>query len=404
MPSYSYTAVDKFGKDKKGVIEAESEASARALLKESGSVVLSIKEAGMLSKNIDLGSIGKRPKPRDFAVFCRQFVSITSAGVPIVSAFEMLSKQTENKILSEAIFDCCTSMQSGSSLSDAMLNRSDVFPSLLITMAASGEASGSLDIAFDRMATQFEKDAKLQQMIKRTSTYPIVIAVVAFAVVFLILTYAVPQFEEMLTQLDTELPLLTKIVIAAGDFAGAYWYYILGAIAALIFGFIAFKRTEEGKRHLGNLQLKLPLFGTLAVKVASARMCRTFATLTAAGVPLVQTLEIVSNVMTNTLFKDALIDNKEAVMMGTPFSEAIATGPFPPLVEHMTKIGEETGDIEKMYNKLADYYDDEVENATAVLMSVLEPAIIVFLAVIIGAIVFAVILPISEMYVALDNL
>ncbi len=403
MEKFTYLALDKSGKEIKGSIEANSLEHATAQIKKEGRIPLSVKTASAMDKEIKL--FQKKPTPRDMAVYCRQFVSIVEAGVAVTTALEMLSDQTENKMLAEAIDKCRVSIQSGSSLSEAMTEHPKVFPHLFVTMVAAGEASGTLEISFARMAVQFEKDAKIKGMVKKASVYPITILVVAIVVVAVLLVMVIPTFEDMLNDLGQELPWITVMVMEASEVMQNYWYVILAVIIVAGIFFKAFANTDSGQRIFGTIVRKLPLFGTLVMKTASSRMCRTLSTLLAAGVPLIESLEIASNVMTNVHYKEAILDAKDDVAIGTPLSEPLKRcGLFPPLVHHMTKIGEEVGDLEEMQNKLADYYDDEVEVAVGALTAAMEPAIIIVLALLIGTIVMAVMVPMGQMTSALGNL
>ncbi len=405
MPIYSYTAFDSAGKERKGTVECATKEQAMQEVKANGWVVGKLNEAGTLNKDIELSIFKKKPKSRDLAVFCRQFVSIIDAGVQVTNALEMLGEQTENEMLATAIVETRDAIQAGSSFSEALSNHDDVFPGLLVTMVAAGEASGSLDVAFDRMATQFEKDAKMTAMMKKASIYPLTVLIVAFAVILLFLAYVIPEFEEILTGLGVALPWLTVMVLGASEFVQHYWYilFILGVGGG--FALQRYSKTYSGQKTLGAMMLKLPLFGTLIVKSSCARFSRTLSTMIAAGIGITEALDIVANVLGNIHFKESIISARSEVTLGTPLSEPLErAGLFPPLVYHMVKIGEDTGDLENMLDKLADYYDEEVEMATQSLMAALEPMIIVFLAVIIGTVVMAVILPMAEMYAGLDNL
>ena len=403
--TYAYLVMNPDGKEVKGSIEAESQQEAALQLRSEGNTLISLTEANALSKEIKLGIFQRKPKPRDMAVFCRQFVSIIDAGVPVTSALRMLGEQTENKMLAEAIQDCRESIEKGSSLAEAMKAHRKVFSDLFITLVEAGEASGSLDVSFTRMAVQFEKEAKLKGLIKKSAIYPVIVCVVAVVVVIVMLTFVVPQFESMLSDLGTDLPALTKIVVAASHLLIDRWYFFLAGIVALVLGIRHYKKTDGGGRFFGRLGIKAPLFGKLTVKSASARMARTLSTLLGAGIPLIEALDIVSGTMGNVFFREALEDAKDDVAMGDPLSESIERcGLFPPLVHHMLSIGEETGDIEEMLTKLADYYEEEVEITTQQIMAALEPMIIVVLALLVGIIVGAVMLPMVNMYAALDNL
>ncbi len=401
---YSYIAINNQGKEIRGNVKADNIPQAKAMLKSEGKVIVSIKEGA--TKNIaQVEIMPKKPKLRDLSVLCRQFVSISSAGVPIITALEMLAGQTENKMLAHSLGECCTTIRSGSSLTEAMGQHPKMFPSLLITMVAAGESSGSLDIAFGRMGEQFEKEQKLLSTVKKASIYPITVAIIAFIVVLLMLGFVVPSFEEMLSDLGEELPLITKIVIAGGDFVANYWIFIILGVVGLVFVLKRFSRTASGREIFSNLVLKIPLYNKLVIKTAAARISRTLSTLVAAGIPLIEAIEISAGTMTNEVFKKAMAQVKEDVSMGTPLSEAMMrTGKFPALVYQMIRVGEESGDMESMLTTLANYYDEEVETTTATVMAAIEPLLIVVLALIVGGIVFAVIMPLGSIYASLENL
>ncbi len=405
MPNFSYVAIDRDGKQIKGVIEAADAQQVTAALKGEGKFPVDIAESGVMNRSLNVTLFESKPKPRDLAVFCRQFVSISAAGVPIVSALEMLSEQTEKENLARAIAECRTSIQSGNSFTESLREHPKIFPSLLSTMVAAGEESGSLETSFARMGTQFEKDARLKAMVQRASIYPIIVIVVAFLVVVAMLAFVIPNFEKVFNDMGTQLPALTRAVIAAGRFMQAYWWAVILGVGLAVFGTFRFSKTATGRQTLSGLQLKLPLFGKLTTKTAAARISRTLSTLLAAGIQLPEALEIVSRMMDNVKFRDALLTARDDVMMGMPLSEPfVRAGIFPPLVCHMTRIGEEAGDLDNMLATLADYYDEEVENTTATIMAALEPILIIVLAIIIGTIVLSIILPMTDMYTALDNL
>ncbi len=405
MATFNYTAMDRSGKEIKSSVEAATKDEAIALIKADGNIPITVSETSVLNRDIKLSFVQPKPKVRDLSVFCRQFVSIVNAGVPIASALEMLSEQTENAMLSKAIEECKISIQSGTSLSEAMSVHDKIFPPYFVTMVEAGEASGSLEVAFERMAIQFEKDNKVKAMARKATIYPIAILVIAIGVIALLLAFVIPQFETMLTDLGTELPALTQVVVAASDFLQGYWYIVLGLIALLIFTGKVFVDSTVGKYTIARLQLRIPLVKNLVTKTSSARLCRTMSTLMAAGIPIIEAIDIVSNTMSNVLFKDALIAAKDDVAMGTPFSEPIErAGIFPPMIKHMIKIGEEVGDIEGMMEKTADYYEEETETAVQALIAIMEPVIIMVLALVVGVIVMAVMLPMMEMMNRLGNM
>lgn len=404
MATFSYEALDKTGKAIKGTVEAENIDLARADVKGKGFMLLDLKEQSALNKEIKI-DIGGKPKPRDLSVFCRQFVSMLRAGVTILDALKMLGDATENKKLKEAINGIRVSTEKGETLSSAVAEYPKVFPELMVNMIAAGEASGSLDVALDRMATQFERSAKTGAMVKKAMIYPIVVCIVAIIVVIVMLVVVIPSYMEMFKDLGTELPGITKGVMAASEFVMDKWMILVPVIAAIIFLIAGFGKTDTGKHFFGKLALKIPAVSNLVVKSASAQMARTLSTLLAAGIPLVEAVEIVRDIMTNVYFKEALDNAKNEVMVGQPLSRPLEEcGLFPPMVYYMTRIGEETGNNEEMLDKLADYYEDEVEMAVAGLMSAMEPAIIIVLAGVVGVILGACMAPMLTMYDSLNNL
>ena len=404
MAAFSYTAIDKVGRNRKGSLEAETKEKVRELLKLDGLMAMTINEQSLMTRDLNI-DIGGKPKARDMSIFCRQFVSIVGAGVTIIDAMEMLSDQTENKLLKKAILDAKIAVEKGESLADAMRQNRKIFSDMFVTMVEAGEASGSLETSFIRMAEQFEKEARLKALVKKASIYPAVVVVVAVVVVIAMLTFVVPTFQQMFADLGTELPGITKAVVAMSQFMQSYWYLVLLAIVLIVVLIRYFQTTDAGKRFFGKIVMKLPLFGKLTVKTASSRLARTLSTLLSAGLPLIEALEITAKTMSNIYFKDAVQQAKEDVTMGTTLSEPLYRGRlFPALVCHMLKIGEESGNVEAMLDKLADYYDEEVEITTQSLMAVLEPAIIIFLAVVIGTIIISIIMPMAQMYTGLSNL
>lgn len=404
MPGFTYVAVDNRGKEKRGSIEADNREKVIDILKNDGLIPVSVKEQGALNKNIDF-SIGKKVKPRDLSVFCRQFVSITQAGVPMKEALQMLSEQTENKWLKRAISEVLLSVEKGNTLADSMRGQSDIFPPMLINMVEAGENSGSLEMAFSRMAVQFEKEAKLKATIRKATIYPIILIIAAIGVVAVMLLFVIPIFIDMFADLDVEMPGITMWVMNTSEWMTEHWYMILGLIILVIAAYKMIYRTEQGRLAIDRVKMKMPLFGKLTVKTACAQFARTMSTLLSSGISTIDALETVSKIVNNIHYTNALLKAREEVMKGIPLSEPLtASKIFPPMVCHMTGIGEETGNIEDMLEKLADYYDEEVEMTTQSVLAAMEPLIIVFMAVVVGTLVVAVVSPIGAMYSGLDNL
>ncbi len=404
MATWGYVAIDKSGKEIKGSKDADHQNLVLRELKSQGLIVLEITEQNVLTKDISF-DFGGKPTPRDLAVFCRQFASITRAGVTIIETLSMLAEQTENPKMQKALFAVKADVEKGESFADSLAQHPKVFPELLIQMVRAGEASGSLDTAMERMALQFEKSAKTQALVKKAMIYPIVVALVAVAVVIVMLVFVIPRYMDMFEQLDTELPWITMMVVNMSNFIKNNWYILIPAVAAIVFAIKAYAQTNSGKHLFGKLQLKIPAIKNLVVKSASSQMARTLSTLLTAGVPLTEAVDIVADTMTNIWFKEALKEALEQIVIGVPLSQPLQTcGLFPPMVYHMIRIGEEAGSTEEMLNKLADYYEEEVEMAVQSLMAAMEPMIIIVLACIVGVLIGAVMAPMVSMYSALDNL
>lgn len=404
MASFSYTVLDKNGKQKKGSGEAETKEKMVNILKGDGYVVLDVTETGAAATGLKLPFGKKMPKQRDYSIYCRQFESMLNAGVTVIECLGMLAEQTENPTLKAVTKSVQISVQKGETLANAMAAEK-IFPDLLVSMVRAGEASGSLEISFNRMATQFEKDAKTVAMVQKALIYPIVVLAVTICVVIVMLVVVIPNYMAMFSDMGIELPAITMAVVHMSDFIIEKWYILIMAIAVIVIGFKAFVRTEFGISVIAKATLKLPVISNFTVKSASARFARTMSTLLAAGISLVDAVEIVSEIMTNALIKAAMKETREQVMQGVPLSQPLERcGLFPPMVYQMTRIGEESGDVEGLLTKLADYYEEEVEMATQSLMAAMEPLIIVVLAGVVGPLVAACMAPMLTMYEALDSL
>ena len=399
MPSYKYTAYTKEGKEKKGSIEADDKDAAVKLIKAEGNTPIKIEEEGLMDKDLNFSFGGKKATSRDLSIFCRQFVSISKAGVSIVDALEMLADQTENKELKKAIYDTMTSVQKGEKLAVSMKKQGKIFPPLLINMVEAGEASGNLDVAFDRMATQFEKDTRLKSMVKKAMIYPAALSVVIVGVIIIMMAFVVPTFSDMYADMGQKLPMITLAVVGMSNFVVNKWYVLIAVAAVLIIGFKVFKSTEQGTYILADLAIKAPIFGKMTVKSAAATFARTLSTLTAAGISMIEALEITGKTMKNVRFRDELFNAKDKVAQGRPLSEPLkAGGLFPNMIVHMIGIGEETGNLEDMLLTAAGYYEEEVEVTTESISTVVEPMIICVMAGIVGVIIMAVLIPMFGMY------
>ncbi len=398
MPSFKYVAY-KDGKEVKGSIEAADKEEAAARIKEQGQMVIKVEAESSLSKDINLSFGKKKASTRDLSVFCRQFVSISTAGVPIVDALEMLGDQTENKALQEAIFSVKASVQQGNTLANSMRQQGGIFPSMMINMVEAGESSGNLETSFDRMATQFEKSTRIQQLVKKSMIYPIALTVIVVAVVIVMMVLVIPTFSDMYADMGQELPAITRFVVGLSDLVVHKWYLLIAIVVAVVVAFKVFGATETGKYIFADISRKAPIFGNMTVKSGSAQFARNLSTLTAAGLSMIDSLDIVAKTMPNLRFRDAVLDAKDKVSQGRPLSEPLRNSQvFPNMIIHMIGIGEETGNMEDMLITAATYFEEEVEVATEQVSAVIEPLLIVVMAGIVGVIIMSVLIPMFGMY------
>ena len=398
MASYKYEVVGADGKPKTGTIEAMNMEVASAELKSGCNTIVSIARANAFNKDLEI-HIGKAVSVREMSVFCRQFESVLNAGVTVVEALDMLSEQTENKPFANAIAEVRDSVQRGETLAVAMAEHPKIFPSLMIQMIAAGESSGGLDKAFSRVGGQFEKEAHLKGLIVKSAIYPVILILVIIVIVAIMMLKIVPTFTEQFDEVGGELPGITLAVMAVSDFFVHSWYIIVAIIVGITIFINAWKKTENGAHILGKIILKIPLVGSLSIKTASARMTRTLSTLMGSGIQLVDALGLVADMMSNAVVKQALKDATEEVSRGIPLSKPLAdSSVFPPMVYHLIEIGEETGNMEDMLDKIAAYYDDEVEMTTQALLAAMEPLIIIVMAVIVVPIVLAIMMPMYSLY------
>lgn len=404
MPEYTYKAIDQYGKEKKGNMTVDTIEAVYDTLRVNGMTPVEVGEATFFNREINI-NIGNPIKPRDLSVFCRQFISMLAAGVTIIDALDMLSEQTENKVLAQGISGVKMEIGKGETLSNAMGNFPKVFPDIMVKMVAAGEASGKLEVAFDRMGTHFEKSAKLKAIMKKAAVYPMMIGLLAVIVIVVMLTFVIPRYSDMFNDLDTELPGLTLMVVAASDFLRYKWYIAVAVVAAAAAGFILFKKSDVGKEIFATISRRAPIFGKLTVKTAAANFARTLSTLIYSGLPMVEALSITAGTMSNVQFRRKVEEAKEEVMRGIPLSEPLLRDKlFPPMIGHMAKIGEETGQLEDMLTKMADYYDEEVEMATQTVLAAMEPMIIMLLAGIVCVLLGSVLAPMLKLYNELDRI
>ncbi len=404
MAKYAYEAINKLNAEVKGITEGNSLDEAISKLKGQGLIIVSIKEQNILTQDINI-QISGYPTSRDLSIMCRQFVSMNKAGVTIIETLRMLHEQTENERLKDALREVRISIEKGDTLAQAMAEYPKIFPSLMINMVAAGEESGTLHIAMERVSIQLERSSKTKALVKKAMIYPIAVFLVAIVVTVVMLVVVIPSYETMFADLGTELPAITKFYVGMSEFIRSYWFILVPIIAGIVVGIMAFSKTSMGKHVFGRLALTIPILKNMTVKSASAQMARTLGTLLGAGVTMVEATQIIADIMGNVYFKEALQDAADQVAIGMPLSRPLEeSGLFPPMVYHMLKIGEESGSTEEMLDKLADYYDEEVELAVQSMTAAMEPMIIVVLAVVVGGLVAACMAPMLSMYTALETL
>lgn len=403
MPGFNYTAIDRNGKSVRSSLEASSIETAKSSLRGAGYTILDIKEQTTLNRDIEIPFLGN-PKAKDMAVFCRQFVSILRAGVSVASVLAMLGQQTGNKKLRAAIREMQADVEKGESLAASMRRHPKIFPAILVNMVAAGEASGNLEESFRQMELYFDRSKRTKSKVTSAMIYPCVLIVVMIVVLIVMMTKIIPNFLKTFEDMDAELPKLTLGVMAVCEWFKSWWWVPLLVLAALIVGGVLFHRTDKGKHFFGWLARKTPVVGNLTVKSACATFCRTMEVLIGSGLTLTDSMDLAASNMDNIYYQEAIRDARALVAEGTPLRESLLrTGIFPPMVSNLVGVGEETGDLQSMMGKVADYYDEEVEEATKKLLNLMEPAIIIFMAVFVVIIVLAIYLPMINMTKAFDK-
>lgn len=397
MNEYLWKGLTKNKEPRKGEMEADDEAVVRAALRRQGITPVEIK-----SRRKDILEyipfFRKKIKDKDVVVFARQFATMIDAGLPILQCLEILASEESNKRFRKIIEDLKSDIEGGGSLSKAFAKYPDVFDELFVNLTAAGEAAGILDVILNRLSNYLEKSLKLKSKVKGAMSYPASVLVISVGVVILILYKVVPVFEEMFTDMGAALPGPTQILIDASRFLQGYVIHIAAIFVIAVFLFQRYYKTESGRLRIDTLLLKIPLFGILFKKVAVARFSRTLAAMVGGGVPILDGLEIVSKTAGNRVVENALMETRKGVSEGDTIAEPLgASGIFPPLVVSMIGVGENSGKLDEMLVKIADFYDDEVDAAVAALTSLLEPFMIVFLGGMVGAVLIALYMPIFSM-------
>lgn len=398
MVVFKYSGRSVQGSLKKGTIDATNKQTALVKLRAQGINPREIEESNsILHKELSLGG---KVKNEHFVIYCRQFATLIRAGVSILESTKILSEQTSSKPLKKGLMDVEEGVRSGLSFSNAAAKYPKVFPALFVNMIRAGEATGNLDESLERLAFSYEKQFNLKKKVQSTMAYPIILLVMTvFVAGFLMLTI-VPQFVTMFEEMGAELPLITRLVMGLSNSLQSSWYIFLGILLILVIGFnLLYSKNEKFNYSFNVLLLRIPVFGKLLQKSAIARMTRTLASLFSSSVPILQALTIVENVIGNPVVAKVIRDSKVSLESGSTLSAPLEKSwIFPPLVTQMTAIGESTGSLDYMLEKIADFYEDDVDRTVDTLKSLIEPLMIVFLAAVVGTIVMAIMVPMFSMY------
>ncbi len=377
MASYAYTAINASGLELDGEVNAPDVGAAREALRQRGLVALSLDEQAAASQGLGLAI--KKVKPKSLQVFSRQFATMIEAGLNVVTALVILEEQTEDKKLAKVITELRADVEGGLLLSEAMARHPRIFSRLFISMVEAGEAAGILDVVLDRVAFQIEKETRIKRRVKGAMMYPLMVMGFATLVLIGMLMFLVPIFVDIFAELGGDLPMLTQIVVNLSDILRNYYFIVFPVMGAMIYGFFRLKKTDRGRRVWDAFRMRIPFgVGAIVVKVGMARFSRTLSTLVAAGVDIIRSLEITGSTAGNSLIEDATAVVRERVHQGVPIAVPLEDEKiFPPMVSQMVRVGEETGELEKMLAKIADFYEDEVDSSIATLTSVIEPLMMI---------------------------
>lgn len=395
MPNFQYVAKDAQGNTITSTFEAKDKTALVDILRKRGLIIISVEEAK--GKPGKLAGGGAKIKMEDLVVFSRQLATMVDSGIPLVQALDVLAEQIEKSNFKGVVGKLRDDIETGSSLSEALTRHPKIFSTLFVNMVRAGESSGMLDDILERLADYLEKTSALQRKVKSAFIYPSLIIIMAIVITSILIFKVVPTFKGIFEGLGGELPLITQILIAFSDFARRTAPFLLGGIFLVVFIFGRYIRTEKGRVRLDKTMLRFPIIGILLRKVAIARFARTLSTLVKSGVPILNSLEIVAKTSGNKVIEMAVDQVRTNIREGENIAEPLSrSGVFPPMVTRMIGVGEQTGELEKMLSKIADFYEDQVDTAVSGLTSLIEPIIIVVLGVVVGGIVAAMFLPIFK--------
>src|SRR5215216_596874 len=398
MAAYTYSAINSSGVELSGSIHAPDRDAAREQLRVRGLLAQNLIELPASGEQ-SVRTTFKKIKPKSLQIFSRQFATMIDAGLSVVSALVILEEQTEDKYLAVIIRELRADVEGGLLLSQAMGRHPKIFSRLYIAMVEAGEAAGILDAVLDRVAFQIEKETAIKRRVKGAMIYPTMVLIFATLVLIGMLMFLVPVFVKIFQDLGGELPTLTQWVVNVSNFLRGNYYFVFPALAAVFFGLRKGKRTEKGRQIWDRMKLKVPMkIGAVVLKVTMARFSRTLSTLIAAGVDIIKALEITGQTAGNWVVEEALNEVREKVHQGVPIATPLVDNPvFPPMVAQMVKIGEETGELEKMLGKIADFYEDEVDSSISSLTSIIEPLMMIGVGLMVGVIIISMYLPMFKM-------
>lgn len=395
MPQYQWEGKTVSGQPQKGIAKAGSINELRAALRKEG---ITLSNAIEVKAKEHKFNPKKKIKNLEILLFTRQLSTMITSGLPLVQSLDILGNQIEDLNFRGMVKDIKERIEGGSRFADALREYPQCFDELYINLVVAGEEGGLLDNVLQRLAIYIEKSEKLKKKVKSAMIYPVAIIAVALVVVVVLLLFVIPVFEKMFKEMGAELPMPTQIVIKMSQFMQTYWYIIIGAMVGVVFAFKYYYKTEGGHRTLDRLMLKLPLFGLLTIKASVARVTRTLATLLMSGVAILESMLIVAKVAQNKIVEEALMVARSRISEGRTMAEPLEqAGIFPPMVVQMVQVGESTGALDSMLNKIADFYEEDVDNMVTNLTAMMEPMIMVFLGVILGGLIIAMYLPIFKL-------
>ncbi len=398
MPVFKWSGRDGTGANKSGEIEATNQAAAVGALRQQKITLDSISEKKGLSMDLQIPGLEAQPSKKDLVVFTRQFATMIDAGLPLVQCLDILGNQQDKNSFKKIILKIKEDVEGGSTFADALNKHPRVFDSLYVNLVAAGEVGGILDTILNRLAAYIEKAEALKGKVKSAMVYPSTIVGVAIAVTSILLVFVVPMFQEMFSSSGVALPLPTQILVDVSYIIKHFIIYIILFVIAFVVGFVYFYRTPVGRALVDDVLLKVPIFGQLIKKVAVARFTRTLGTMISSGVPILDALEITARTAGNKTVERDVLYTRSGISEGKTLAEPMSQSKvFPPMVVQMVAVGEATGNMDAMLNKIADFYDQEVDDAVSALTSLLEPALMVFLGVVVGGMVIALYLPIFSM-------